>query len=208
MSVSFVFRGVFGIVTDLTVGKPGSVLFRFTFPLLLSVVFQQFYNIVDSIIAGHYIGVNALAAVGASAPITMLFLAIANGMNIGCSVVISQYFGGKHMTHMKSAVSTAVIVAGVRFLKIVSPFYFLIPVKLVVDGILRGAGSMASFMVSTFSDLLLRVGFAYILAPYFAETGIWYSWPIGWTVASILSFSFYAAGVWKKRIPKEEIQNA
>ena len=104
--------------------------------------------------------------------------------------------------------STAVIVAGVRFLKIVSPFYFLIPVKLVVDGILRGAGSMASFMVSTFSDLLLRVGFAYILAPYFAETGIWYSWPIGWTVASILSFSFYAAGVWKKRIPKEEIQNA
>lgn len=67
---------------------------------------------------------------------------------------------------------------------------------------------MASFMVSTFSDLLLRVGFAYILAPYFAETGIWYSWPIGWTVASILSFSFYAAGVWKKRIPKEEIQNA
>ena len=109
MSVSFVLRGVFGIVTDLTVGKPGSVLFRFTFPLLLSVVFQQFYNIVDSIIAGHYIGVNALAAVGASAPITMLFLAIANGMNIGCSVVISQYFGGKHMTHMKSAVSTAVI---------------------------------------------------------------------------------------------------
>lgn len=443
------------MVTDLTVGKPQKVLLRFTMPLLLSVVFQQMYNIVDSVIAGHYIGVGALAAVGASYPITMIFMAIANGANIGCSVVISQLFGAKRMTHMKSAVSTAlfssaalallltgvglwlspillrltetpaeiapdaatylniyiggllflflynianavftalgdsrtplvflifssvgnialddllvtkfqlgvagvawatfiaqgfaciaalfclmlriqkiksqkpkrfsfsmlgriariavpsilqqsfvsvgnvfvqglingfgttvvaafsaamklntftitalcalgnglssftaqnfgagdvkrvrqgfrsgvgialvialpffiafflfpdyamrvfvkagdvqVIAAGVKFLKIVSPFYFLITVKLVVDGILRGVGAMTAFMTATFSDLILRVAFAFILAPHFGETGIWVSWPIGWSVASVLSIVFYATGVWKKRMPK------
>lgn len=443
------------MVTDLTVGTPRRVLLKFTTPLLLSVVFQQLYNIVDSVIAGHFIGVNALAAVGASYPITMIFMAIANGTNIGCSVVISQLFGGKRMTHMKSAVSTAifasaalallltvcglflspvllraidtpteifadaeiylniyigglaflflyniangvftalgdsktpliflifssvgnilldiafvalfqmgvagvawatfiaqgfasvaallvllsrvkriqsqkpklfsfkmlgrisriavpsilqqsfvsvgnvfiqglingfgatvvaafaaamklntftittlcalgnalssytaqnigaentvrvkqgfragigialviavpffilffffpnysmqifvdtastdVIAAGMAFLKIVSPFYFLITVKLVIDGVLRGAGAMNAFMITTFSDLVLRVLFAFLLAPIFGERGIWYSWPIGWTVASVLSAIFYATGVWKKHIPR------
>lgn len=442
------------MVTDLTVGKPHRVLMKFTFPLLLSVVFQQLYNIVDSIIAGHYIGVNALAAVGASYPITMIFMAIANGTNIGCSVVISQLFGGKRMTQMKTAVSTAtlastvlallltaiglifspallrvidtpaeifadsalylniyigglcflflyniangvftalgdsktplfflifssvgnialdilfvtqfhmgvagvawatfcaqgfasvaalsvllvrvkkiqsekpklfsrkmlvrisriavpsvlqqsfvsvgnvfiqglingygatvvaafaaamklntftittlcalgnglssytaqnigagnaarikqgfragvfialvitvpffvlffffpatsmqifvdeasaeVITAGMSFLRIVAPFYFLITVKLVVDGILRGAGAMNAFMTATFSDLILRVVFAFILSPVFGEQGIWYSWPIGWSVASVLSMVFYCTGIWKKHLP-------
>ena len=445
------------LVTDLTVGKPSRVLLKFTFPLLLSVVFQQLYNLVDSMIAGHYIGVNALAAVGASYPITMIFMAIANGTNIGCSVVISQLFGGKRPTHMKTAVSTAffssaalallltvlgillspvllraidtpteiladaelylniyiggltflflyniangvftalgdsktpliflifsslgnivldilfvtqfhmgvagvawatflaqgfasvaallvlvfrvkkiqsqkpklfsvkmlgrisriavpsvlqqsfvsvgnvfiqglingfgatvvaafaaamklntftitalcalgnglssytaqnigakntarvkqgfragigmalvlsvpffvlffcfpsysmqifvdaesadVIAAGAVFLKIVSPFYFLITVKLVVDGVLRGAGAMNAFMIATFSDLILRVLFAFILAPHFGESGIWYSWPIGWTVASVISIIFYATGIWKKHVPCSE----
>lgn len=447
-------KKVFPLVTDLTVGKPRRVLMKFTLPLLLSVIFQQLYNIVDSIIAGHYIGVSALAAVGASYPITMIFMAIANGTNIGCSVVISQLFGGKRLTHMKTAVSTAilastalalfltgfglllspallraidtpseiladaelylniyigglcflflyniangvftalgdsktpliflifssvgnialdilfvtqfhmgvagvawatfiaqgfasiaallvlifrlqkiksekpkpisgkmlvriariavpsilqqsfvsvgnvfiqglinsygatvvaafaaamklntftittlcalgnglssytaqnigaenttrvkqgfhagvvialciavpffvlffffpaysmqifvdeasaeVITAGTAFLKIVAPFYFLITVKLVVDGILRGAGAMNAFMVATFSDLILRVVFAFVLSPVFGEQGIWYSWPIGWTVASILSMIFYATGIWKKHLP-------
>lgn len=442
------------MVTDLTVGKPRRVLMKFTLPLLLSVVFQQFYNIADSMIAGHYIGVQALAAVGASYPITMIFMAIANGTNIGCSVVISQLFGGKRMTHMKSAVSTAifsstalaliltvgglflspillraistpaeieqdaavylniyigglcflflyniangvftalgdsktplfflifssvgniildivfvtklqmgvagvawatftaqgfasvaaitvlifrirkiesqkpklfsgkmlfrisriavpsilqqsfvsvgnvfiqglingygatvvaafsaamklntftittlcalgnglssytaqnigadnakrvkqgfhagiiialliavpfftlffwfpeqsmqlfaekgsteVIAAGAAFLKIVSPFYFLITVKLVVDGVLRGAGAMNAFMIATFSDLILRVLFAFVLSPVFGECGIWYSWPIGWSIASILSLLFYCTGIWKKHLP-------
>ena len=70
-----------------------------------------------------------------------------------------------------------------------------------MDGILRGAGAMNAFMVATFSDLILRVVFAFVLSPVFGEQGIWYSWPIGWTVASILSMIFYAAGVWKKHLP-------
>ena len=94
---------------DLTVGNPGSVLWRFTFPLFISVIFQQFYNIADSIIAGKFAGEEALAAVGASYPITMIFMAIALGSNMGCSVVISQLFGGKKLRDMKTAVSTSII---------------------------------------------------------------------------------------------------
>lgn len=439
------------MITDLTTGKTQKVLWKFTLPMLLSVMFQQLYSIADSIVAGQFAGVDALAAVGASYPVTMIFMAIANGSNIGCAVVISQLFGGKRMTHMKTAVSTSVIsssvlaailtaaglftsnlflrimdtpenimadsatylniyiygliflflynictavftalgdsktplyflifssvgnivldilfvsafkmgvagvawatfiaqgissilafialilrlkkiesekpkifslkmlgriskvavpsilqqsfvsvgnvfiqglinsfgsvvvagfaaamklntftittlvtlgnslssytaqnmgahntervnagfksgikmallvalpffiafcifpkymmmifvsednadviTAGVQFLRIVSPFYFLITVKLIIDGILRGAGAMISFMISTFADLILRVAFAFILTPYFAQNGIWWSWPIGWVTASLISIAFYCSGIWKK----------
>ena len=81
---------------DLTAGKPQSVLWRFSIPMFVSVIFQQLYNIADSVIAGKFAGEDALAAVGASYPITMIFMAIAVGSNIGCSVLISQYFG--HLT--------------------------------------------------------------------------------------------------------------
>ncbi len=436
---------------DLTVGEPQSVLWKFSIPMFVSVIFQQMYNIADSVIAGKFAGEDALAAVGASYPITMIFMAIAVGSNIGCSVVISQYFGAKWYDKMKTAVSTTLIASlalslvltvagllgsrglmvmintpdnifadgdlylriyiggfvflflynvatviftslgdsktplyfligssignilldtlfvavfhwgvagvawatflaqgvacvlalvtlkrrlasvettgkaalfswnmlgkisriavpsilqqsfisignifiqglinsfgssviagysaaiklntfaitslttlgngtssftaqnlgagkqgrvkagfgaavklaliitvpffvafffgshvilslfmnegstvametGMEFLKIVSPFYFVISLKLMADGVLRGAGAMKSFMIATFSDLLLRVILAFILAGPFGTLGIWLSWPIGWMVAMVLSLSFYKKGVWK-----------
>ena len=94
---------------DLTAGKPQSVLWRFSIPMFVSVIFQQLYNIADSVIAGKFAGEDALAAVGASYPITMIFMAIAVGSNIGCSVLISQYFGAKWYKEMKTAVSTTLL---------------------------------------------------------------------------------------------------
>ena len=94
---------------DLTTGKPASVLLRFTLPMLLSVAFQQLYNIADSVIAGKFAGEDALAAVGASYPVTMIFMAVAFGMNIGISVVISQLFGAKDFKEMKTAAYTGFI---------------------------------------------------------------------------------------------------
>ncbi|MDR0946682.1 MAG: MATE family efflux transporter [Ruminococcus sp.] len=98
---------------DLTQGKPFSILWRFVVPMLISVVFQQFYNIADSVIAGRFINQNALSAIGASYPITMLFMQVANGFNAGCAVIISQTFGAKKRPHLKCAVSTSVISASV-----------------------------------------------------------------------------------------------
>ena len=94
---------------DLTVGNPQKVLWKFCLPLFGSIIFQQIYNIADSLIAGKFIGENALAAVGNSYEITLIFIAFAFGCNIGCSVIISQLFGAKQYTELKTAVKTAMI---------------------------------------------------------------------------------------------------
>lgn len=101
--------------TDMTQGKPSSVLWRYSLPLLISVAFQQFYNMADSMIAGNFIenGENALAAIGASYPITMLFMAFAVGCNSGCSVIVSNLFGGKRFARLRTAVFTSLISVGV-----------------------------------------------------------------------------------------------
>ena len=98
---------------DLTVGNPESVLWKFCLPLFGSIVFQQLYNIADSLVAGKFIGENALAAVGNSYEITLIFIAFAFGCNMGCSVIVSQYFGAKEYGRMKTAVSTACIASAV-----------------------------------------------------------------------------------------------
>ncbi len=441
------------MITDLTQGSIHKRLWLFSIPMLLSVAFQQIYNIADSMIAGKFVGEDALAAVGASYPITMIFMAVAMGCNIGCSVVISQYFGARRFGEMKTAVYTTFVsslvlsalltgvglalsaplmrlihtpanifadaelylniyiggliflflynictgvfnslgdsrtplyfligssvgnilldllfvtafdmgVAGVAwatfiaqgvacllsmatlwkrlrgieteeksrwfsgamlgrisriavpsilqqsfisvgnifiqglingygsaviagysaavklntfaitcfttlanglssfsaqnlgagqinrvkqgywsgcllaacvalpftagfalldkqavmlfldsesqyalqvgcdFLRMVAPFYLIIAVKLMADGVLRGAGAMKSFMTATFTDLVLRVVLAFILSGPMGTNGIWLSWPIGWVAAAILSCLFYFTGVWKPR---------
>ena len=438
---------------DLTVGKPETVLWKFCMPMFGSIIFQQLYNIADSFVAGKFIGENALAAVGESYGITMIFIAFAFGCNIGCSVIVSQLFGAKDYNRMKTAVYTTliasamlciflmlvgilscswllnitntpeeifedsklyldiyiwgfpfllfynvatgffsalgdsktpfiflaisstsnvavdiwfvavfhmgvagvawatflcqgiscvlavvvvfrrlskiktegkiqvfsnelfrkiaviaipsilqqsfisvgniiiqgvingfgssvmagysaavklnnlvitsfttlgngisnytaqnlgagipkrvksgfkagvkmvwiicipivalylvasnglieafmdepselVLLSGVQFLKIVSPFYFVISVKLVADGILRGAGMMNQFMIATFTDLVLRVVLAILLSMQFGYIGIWLSWPIGWGIATVLSVWFYRNGAWKEK---------
>ena len=98
---------------DLTVGKPESVLCRFCLPLFGSIIFQQLYNIADSFVAGKFIGDNALAAVGNSYEITLIFIAFAFGCNIGCSVLAAQLFGAKRYKDLKSAVYTALISSAV-----------------------------------------------------------------------------------------------
>ena len=94
---------------DLTVGDPQAVLWKFCLPLFGSILFQQLYNIADSLVAGKFIGENALAAVGNSYEITLIFIAFAFGCNMGCSVIVSQLFGAKEYGRLKTAVSTACI---------------------------------------------------------------------------------------------------
>ena len=445
------------MMNDLTVGKPEAVLWKFCIPLFGSIVFQQLYNIADSFVAGKFIGENALAAVGNSYEITLIFIAFAFGCNMGCSVIVSQFFGARRYENMKTAVYTAMITSamicivlmvfgllfcdsllgmintpeellgdskiyldiyilglpfvffyniatgifsalgdsktpfyflaasstsniavdilfvtvfhmgvagvawatflcqgvscvlavfvvfrrlkgietdraslfsfdilkrimtvavpsilqqsfisvgniiiqgtingfgssvmagysaavklnnlvitsfttlgngisnytaqnigagklpriregfkagikmvwmlsaplfvlyfftgkwilyafideptvlalqtGINFLRILSPFYFIISMKFVADGILRGAGMMGKFMAATFLDLILRVGLAILLSKTsLGETGIWCAWPIGWTVAALLSLMFYKTGIWNMQEKKE-----
>ncbi len=447
---------------DLTVGNPTSVLWKFCLPLFGSIIFQQLYNIADSFVAGKFIGENALAAVGNSYEITLIFIAFAFGCNIGCSVIVSQLFGAKKLGEMKTAVYTtfissavlcAVLMAGgtifcdsllhlintpenvfadsrlyldiyimglpfvffynvatgifsalgdsktpfiflaasstsnifmdilfvtafkmgvagvawatflcqgvscvlavgfvlrrlkgvetdekshifsfpifcriaviaipsilqqsfisvgniviqgvinsfgssvmagysasvklnnlvitslttlgngisnftaqnigankmervrqgfaaglklvwalclplvalyllggralvnifmnepsaeamdtgVQFLRILSPFYFVVSTKLVSDGVLRGAGLMKEFMVATFTDLILRVGLAIGLAKVLGVVGIWCAWPIGWVIATVVSVIFYNRGPWKANAAEKKLAAA
>ena len=98
---------------DLTQGNPQKILWAFCLPMFGSIVFQQLYNIADSLVAGKFIGENALAAVGNSYNITLIFIAFAFGCNIGCSVIVSQLFGAKNFQALKTSVYTALIASGV-----------------------------------------------------------------------------------------------
>ena len=98
---------------DLTVGKPDTVLWKFCLPLFGSIIFQQLYNIADSFVAGKFVGENALAAVGNSYEITLIFIAFAFGCNIGCSVVTAQLFGAKDYKSMKTAVYSTLIASSI-----------------------------------------------------------------------------------------------
>lgn len=90
------------------------------------------------------------------------------------------------------------IETGMQFLRIVAPFYFVVSIKLIVDGVLRGAGAMKLFMFATFTDLILRVALAAVLSKGFGVVGIWSAWPIGWTIGTVLSVVFYVKGKWRK----------
>ena len=98
---------------DLTTGNPQKALWAFCLPMFGSILFQQLYNIADSLIAGRFIGENALAAVGNSYNITLIFIAFAFGCNMGCSVIVSQLFGAKDYVTMKSSVYTALSASAV-----------------------------------------------------------------------------------------------
>ena len=87
-------------------GKPGQSMFLFALPMIAGNLFQQFYNMADSIIVGRFVGEDALAAVGASYSFTTVFIMVAIGGGMGASVLVSQYLGARKYGEMKTAVST------------------------------------------------------------------------------------------------------
>ena len=117
-------------------------------------------------------------------------------------------FAGKYLVYvfMDNPTGTAMDV-GVEILRILSPFYFVVSAKLAADGVLRGAGMMKKFMIATFTDLILRVVLAEVLSRIqeLGATGIWLAWPIGWTIAMVISILFYRTGSWRKDSEEEPV---
>lgn len=101
---------------DLSVGKEHRVILNFAIPLLLGNVFQQLYNVVDSIVVGNYLGKEALGAVGASFPILFSLISLVIGLAMGTTIIISQYFGAKDMTNVKKAIDTMFFVLAIASL--------------------------------------------------------------------------------------------
>ena len=117
-----------------------------------------------------------------------------------CLPIVALYLlGGRMLVNIfMNEPSKAAMASGVQFLRIVSPFYFVVSCKLVSDGVLRGAGLMKEFMVATFTDLILRVGLAIALSKALGAVGVWCAWPIGWSIAMVMSVIFYRRGPWEK----------
>ena len=106
-------RGKSGLMTEGTIWKQ---LLLFSVPLLLGNLFQQMYNAVDSIVVGNYIGPQALAAVGSSAPVINLLVSIFMGISVGAGVIISRYFGARNIENLQDSIHTSLafsIAAGI-----------------------------------------------------------------------------------------------
>ncbi len=129
----------------MTEGPAGSQIFRFAVPMLLGNVFQQMYNIVDTIILGQYIGKQAVAAAGASFPVIFVLVSLVIGITTGTTIIISQNYGAKNFKEVKKAIDTAFVflffasllltVVGLVFIKYIWNIIGL-PEELVADATL------------------------------------------------------------------------
>lgn len=199
----------------LTTEKPGKALFWFTVPMIIGNLFQQFYNMVDSVIVGKFEGEEALAAVGASYSFTTVFIMIAIGGGMGASVLTSQFFGAKKYGKMKTAVSTFLftfLIASV-FLAVVGFFvnpYILralkTPENVMEDAVLYlqiyFAGLPFMFMYNILSAEFNALGkskIPLILLIFSSILNIWLDvWMVrdlGWGVAGVAIATVIAQGV-------------
>ncbi len=94
---------------DMTTGTPIKVIIQFAIPLLIGTLFQQAYNIIDTMIAGYNLGDDAIAAIGATSALYSVLIYFANGMNNGFGIVMAQIFGAKNLSKMKKAVAATII---------------------------------------------------------------------------------------------------
>ena len=97
-------------VTDMTVGSPTKHIILFALPLLVGNLFQQLYNMVDSVVVGRYVGKNALAAVGTCGSMNFLFFSLSSGLAIGIGIIVSQYFGAKDEKSVRSTIGNSLYV--------------------------------------------------------------------------------------------------
>jgi len=158
-------------MNDLTIGNEYKVILKFSIPILIGNLFQQLYNIIDSIIVGNFLGKNDLAAVGFSFNITLLLLALSMGITMGTSIIISQYYGAKDMHSIKKAIDTSyvfsfilsiiVTVLGICFSESILIF-FKVPsevlplAKVFLNTIL--IGTVCSFGYNTITNVLRGLG--------------------------------------------------
>lgn len=95
---------------DFTSGSPTKILLKFSLPMLIGNLFQQLYNMVDSIVVGKFVDSNALAAVGATSSTVFLMFGLSFGLSAGISIIVSQYYGAKEYHNVKKAFATATYV--------------------------------------------------------------------------------------------------
>jgi len=92
---------------NMTEGNPFKIIFFFAVPMIISNLFQQLYNVIDTLIVGNYLGKDALAAVGSASSITAVFVQLSTGLALGCAIVISQYYGAGRTDKIRLCATTS-----------------------------------------------------------------------------------------------------
>ena len=184
---------------DLTVKTPWKVLLKYTLPLFGGAVFQQLYTLADTIIAGRFAGQTALTAIGASNSIVNILMAFALGANAGCAVLAALFAAvcllfakpliGLFMSQEED--SALALQSGIAYVTTIAPFYFIVNIKINADAVVRGCNGNVGFTVSTFSDLILRVAFVFILTTFLGFAGVGWAWAVGWSLGTVIGLTFY-----------------
>ncbi|WP_288222055.1 MATE family efflux transporter [uncultured Clostridium sp.] len=156
---------------DMTTGNPVKLILLFSIPLLIGNIFQQFYSMVDTIIVGRFIGVDALAAVGSTGSMSFLINGFVVGLTSGFSVLVSQKFGAKDEEGLKKATSSALVLSliATAIITIVSvllakPMLHLMntPENIMVDAysyiVIIYAGTIATVVYNIISGILRALG--------------------------------------------------
>lgn len=100
-------------IRDMTTGSPMKLVLGFALPMLLGLLFQQFYSFVDAAIVGRVLGANALAAVGSTGPVNFMVIGLCTGMCTGFGIPISQSFGAKREDELRRYLMNAVYISAV-----------------------------------------------------------------------------------------------
>jgi len=95
---------------DMTTGKPWKCLLAFTVPMLIGNIFQQLYSVVDAVVVGHFIGDNALAAIGGTMALYFTLLVLFIGISSGAGIMVSQYFGAKKREDLSRTIGTSIVI--------------------------------------------------------------------------------------------------
>lgn len=114
-------------ITDMTVGSPSKHLLKFSIPLLIGNIFQQLYNMVDSIVVGNFVGPNAIAAVGTCGSMNFFCFSLSSGLAIGIGIIVAQYFGAKDYKNVRITIANSIYVLGIATIVISVLGFFLCP---------------------------------------------------------------------------------
>ena len=152
--------------TDMTVGTPWKSIVMFSIPLLIGNIAQQLYNTVDSIVVGHYVGDNALAAVGSAGPLFNMLLVLFVGISAGVGIMVSQYFGAKAREELSKTIGTSITLTALASLLI------MVVVPPVTRDLLALLNTPASILDDCTSYLVILMYGALGLAFYNILSGI------------------------------------
>jgi putative MATE family efflux protein len=121
-------------VTDMTEGKPFKLLIQFAFPLLIGNIFQQLYNMVDSVIVGNFVGANALGSIGTTNSLNFFFFSLVAGLSVGIGIIVAQYFGSGDADKVKNTIGNAIwIIAACAIIMSCVGFFAARPVLILMN---------------------------------------------------------------------------